>query len=65
MESHLHVWVGGLVHPEHCADGISTSHCRNSVSNKFWFFKIYAKTSIGFRLAHYLNSEVFAANYMQ
>jgi hypothetical protein len=29
------------------------------------FLKIYAKTSIGFMLVHYLNSEVFAANYMQ
>jgi len=57
--------VSGLVHPGHRADGISTSHCRNSVSNKCWFLKIYAKTSFGFMLAHYLNSEVFAANYMQ
>jgi hypothetical protein len=52
--------VGGLVHPGHLADGISTSHCRNSVSDKCCFFLIDAKTSIGFMLAHYLNSEVFA-----
>jgi len=29
------------------------------------FLKIYAKTSIGFMLVHYLISEVLAANYMQ
>ena len=65
MESHLHMWVGGLVHPGHHADGMSTIHCRNSVSNKYWFLKIYAKISVSFMLAHYLNSEGFAANYMQ
>jgi len=65
MESHLHVWVGGLVHSGQHADGISTSHCRNSVSNICWFLKIYAETSFGFMLVHYLNSEVFAENYMQ
>jgi len=65
MESHLHVWVGGLVHPGYHADGISTSHRRNSVSNKCWFLKIYAKTSVSFMLAHYLNSEIFTANHMQ
>ena len=29
------------------------------------FLKIYASTSVGFMRVHYLNSEVFAANYMQ
>ena len=50
------------MHPGHRADGISTSHCRNSVSDKCWFFFFFndAKTSVGFMLAHYLNSEVFA-----
>lgn len=65
MESHLHMWVGSLVQPGHRVAGISTSHCRNRVSNKCRFLKIYAETSVSFMLVHYLNSEVFAAIYIK
>lgn len=55
------------MHPGHRTDGIFTTFqvAAETVFLINAVFFIYAKTSIGFMLTPYINSEVFTVNYMQ